>query len=464
MDDDEILVIDADVSVDDDGPGCAPYVQYCAWGDEAVRAEVSSNVYLAGDVMLDHAGEAALARLGWRAPTHAGDEDAGSGSANFHLDAGRREGDRVAAMAVAALRDVFGVPHPAFLDWPQTEEEPQSAATPDGSDEPLAVMPESADHLRELVVSALTPPGGPAVEVDEDGDIPLPMGSALLFVRAVDSAPVVEMFAFVVRGIRHTDRAAFEVAVLNRDTRMIKFVLLDDAVLATLQLPASPFTPRNLRAMVLSMAEVIDRVDDDLVARVGGRRGLEPEPADETDDAMGDEREVSENPADAEDQPGHAQPQDDPEQPCLHPALQTLLHLDAHGTGEVAPELAASVCEFDRDLVLTLLREASEQEITWRKSANLALIGDDTDEAKICFHEAAGWEATVETLRAALQVIVERERAAQPGRGRSSEPRRRRRGRGIRQESLIDEATIRRDTTGQDVLFDRESDEGKDAS
>ena len=458
MDDDDILVIDADVSVDDDGPGCAPYVQFCAWGDEAVRAEVSSNSYLAADVMLDDAGEAALARLGWRAPTHAGDEDAGPGSANFHLDAGRREGDRVAAMAVAALRDVFGVPHPAFLDWPQTEEEPPSAATPDGSDERLAVMPESAEHLRELVVAALTPPGGPAVEMDEDGDIPLPMGSALLFVRAVDSAPVVEMFAFVVRGIQHTDRAAFEVAVLNRDTRMIKFVLLDDAVLATLQLPASPFTPRNLRAMVLSMAEVIDRVDDDLVARLGGRRGLEPE------DEARDETGVPENPADAEDLPGDAEPQDDPEQPSLHPALQTLLQLDVVCTGEVAPELAASVCEFDRDLVLTLLREASEQEITWRKSANLALIGDDTDEAKICFHEAAGWESTVETLRAALQVIVERERAAQPGRGRSSEPRRRRRGRGIRQESLIDEATIRRDTTGQDVLFDRESDEGKDAS
>jgi hypothetical protein len=189
-------------------------------------------------------------------------------------------------MAVAALRDVFGVPHPAFLGWPKAGDSEDAAGSFGGEEataldranEPLAVMPESAEHLRDLVAAALTPPDGPGIEFDEDGDIPLPMGSALLYVRVSDEAPVVEMFSFVVRGEIDRERAAFEVSVLNRDTRMVKFVLLDDAVLATLHLPAAPFAARNLRSLVAAMADVVDRVDGDLAARVGGRLGLESEP------------------------------------------------------------------------------------------------------------------------------------------------------------------------------------------
>jgi hypothetical protein len=229
------------------------------------------------------------------ASPHAGDEEADSGSANFYLDAARREGDRIAAMTVAALRDVFGVPHPAFLDWPSGEgrgaDECRSTGAVEGltvPDEPLAVTPESAEHLRELVAAALTAAGEREPQADEDGDIPLPMGSALVFVRVSENAPVVEMFAFVVRGIEASQRAAFEVAVLNRDTRLVKFVLLGDAVLATVQLPAMPFAPRQLRAVVSAMGEIVDRVDDDLVARLGGRRGMEPEPGPDGPEAVRD--------------------------------------------------------------------------------------------------------------------------------------------------------------------------------
>jgi hypothetical protein len=171
-------------------------------------------------------------------------------------------------MAVAALRDVFGVPHPAFLSWPHA----------DRSVEPLAVMPESGGHLRRLVAAALRTPGGPQIVFDEDGDIPLVQRSALVYVRVSETGPVIEIFSYVVRGPLDPERAAFEVAALNRDTSMVKFVLLDDLVLATVHLPALPFAPRQLRETVSAMAEVVDEVGDGLAARVGGCRGLEPEP------------------------------------------------------------------------------------------------------------------------------------------------------------------------------------------
>src|SRR5262245_23515734 len=148
MEDDEVLVVDAETWLVEDATGAAPYVQFCAWGDDLVRAEVSSNEYLDPDVALDAAGAEALAALGWLEPTHGASEEPDEGSANFYLDAGRREGDRLAAMAVAALRDVFGVPHPAFLDWPESEGPGGGSAGGPGAtggwwaDQPLAVMPE----------------------------------------------------------------------------------------------------------------------------------------------------------------------------------------------------------------------------------------------------------------------------------------------------------------------------------
>ena len=398
MGDGDALVVDAESSLDEEATGAAPYVQFCAWGPGRVHAEVSSNAYLDTQVWLDDHAEAALLDLGWEAPTHAVGEPADSGSPNFYLDAERREGDRLATMAVAALRDVLGVPHPAFLSWPaagraaEAEVDAGRAGAAEGADEPLAVMPESPEHLRTLAAAALRTPDGPEVGFDEDGDIPLPRGSALVYVRVSDTVPMIEVFSYVVQGALDAERAAFEVAVLNRDTSLVKFVLLDDVLLATVHLPAFPFAPRQLRATVAAMAEVVNRVDDDLVARVGGRRALEPEPE-----------------ADAED------PSDDPAQQLeLHPALLTLLHLDPHGEG-VDPELAASVCDHDRDLVLRFLCEAAEQEVTWRRSGDNAQDADEA-EAEACLHEGRAWRATVETLRAALRVIVEQQHGGRQGR------------------------------------------------
>lgn len=417
MGDDDILVIDAESSLDEEADGAAPYVQFCAYGEDSVRAEVSSNEYLDAEVMLDEVQEDLLVELGWAAPAYACDERPDHGSANFYVDATRREGDRLAVMAVGALRDVFGVPHPAFLSWPPADE-PDDAETADAdaetadddaeawseqADEPLAAQPRSSEHLHELVESALTAPGGPAIQYDEDGDIPIPTGSGMLYVRVHDEVPVVELFSLVVRGIKERERAAFEVGVLNRDTRMIKFVLLGDSVIASLHLPAVPFAARQLRLMVSMMSGVLDRIDGDLIARVGGRRATDPEP-DEDDEAE-DSAEETET--------------------SLHPALLTLMHLDRHSEG-LDPELAAGVCDFDRELVLRLLTTAGEQEIEWRRSGD-RLIGEDDEEAEVCHHEGRAWQATVETLRAALRVIVQRQHGQSlPSRARSSESRNRR--------------------------------------
>jgi hypothetical protein len=114
------------------------------------------------------------------------------------------------------------------------------------------------------------------------------------------------------------------------------------------------------------MTDGLSRVADDLVMRLGGRRW--------TDDDV----------AEAEDA--------EPRAAGMHPALLTLLHLEAEEPGSVDPETAAAICDDDRELVLRLLEQASADED----------------------------EATVRLLRRALRVCVRREveRRGAPASGR----------------------------------------------
>lgn len=406
MSDDDVLVVSAEAAVDEDDEGSAPYVQFCAWGETLVRSEVSSNEYLADEVRMDDVATSTLEGLGWAAPTaRRDDEDPGEGSANFYLDTERSQADRLAVMTCRAMREVFGVAHPAFLsagglgedDDPDLGIPVTSGVTTEPVVEAPAVFPRDREHLVELVDQALTPYFGGEPVHDEDDDIPVVSGSALVFVRVMERAPAIELFCRVVHGIADLDRASFEVSVLNRDESFLKFVLVDDSVMAYVHLPAYPFAPEHLRAMLSVMSGSVDRLDDDLARRVGARRTFEADPTQGGEEpAQRVEDEVDEENAEAETD-------------AIHPAMSTLLQLEADAPGSVTPELAASVCAMDRDLILELITWNSEQEIAWRQARDQALMSGDADEAGVCEHETARAEQTVNLLRRSLRLVVEQQ-------------------------------------------------------
>jgi hypothetical protein len=406
---DDTLVIEAQVA-DEDVAGATPYVQFAGLGGGTMlRGEVSSNGYLDDRYRLTDTQCAQLEALGWRAPTVAPTvtpaKDEEHGSANFFVDLSRREADRLAVMSVTVLREVLGVPHPVFVaaDELGHDPEPHAGAAAEGGtvpgavdDEPLATMVESDDHLRALVDAALFPLFGSTPEKDEDGDIPVPCGSSLVFVRVEQDVPIVRLFSVVVEGVTDMQRAAFEVNVLNRDVRFLKFVLAGDRVLAHAQLPAWPFVPEHLRTMLTGMSQRIDDVDDDLVARVGGRRAFEP------DDTPG--AETVARPAQQRSEPAAEQPA----RGALDIELLTLLQLDADAPGTVDPTLAAGVCRGDQELVVRLIQETEKQEVAWHISRDRALLDGDTEEARACDQEMQAWERTTALLRRTLRLVVER--------------------------------------------------------
>lgn len=397
MAEDDVLVVEALVG-DEEEAGAAPYVQFCAWGAGMLRGEAASNHVLMVARELDEEGERALGEIGYGAPTHGPDEDADDGSLNFHVDLPQSEADRMAGMAVRALRDVFGVAHPALLtgDLADGSTAPEEPAAADRTDEPVAAYPDDGhEALLALVDRALTPYLGHAPRHDDDGDIPIDLGSTVLFVRVHETMPVVELFACLATDVRDLERAAFEVNVLNRDVRFVKFRLVGDSILGDLQLPAWPFAPEHLRTMLALMTDAIQQVEADLVDRVGGTRVL-----GEREPGADDEAEVADASADGGDE---GRP--------WRSAERVLMQLNAQSPGSVTPEMAASICGHDVELILDLIGNEESQKAAWRRSRDAARAAGDTGGVDAGEAEMAYSRDTISLLRRALRVVVERRAA-----------------------------------------------------
>jgi hypothetical protein len=275
----ESLEVGVEAAFGDLTVGGSPFLQFCRGEGDVVLGEVSGNRNLRTADRLDKAARRRLAAMGWSRPRPK------RGLFNFQAELDQSHADHLAVMAVSALREVFGVRHPAFLvgdvriggdlDLPH--------ADPVGLlDEPLATTPVGREHLDRLVDQALLPVFGQLPSRDDDGDIPVVCGTAVVFVRSLPRAPLIRIWAEVAVEVGDQDRAKFEVGVLNRDRQFAKFVLVDDRIVAQVHVPASTFAPEHLRQALAMMCELADEVDDDLAVRVSGRRFLEPDDLDGT--------------------------------------------------------------------------------------------------------------------------------------------------------------------------------------
>ncbi|MEJ7627958.1 MAG: YbjN domain-containing protein [Nocardioidaceae bacterium] len=394
--DSQVVMLELPSPYDEDAlDGAVPYLQFTGYGEGVVRAEVSSNAFLDERHRLDEHQMQRLTRLGWSPPSYGPGDEPDSGSPNFFSDANTDDVDALVPMSVDAIHDVFGVPHPSFLvaagfaagDGVAMPEVglgvPRPAVagrTP--TDEPLAVMPTGRDHLRALVDHALTPVFGHAPVRDEDGDIPVRSGSAMVFVRVLPDAPVIELFSPLLLEVEGSALVLERITRLNRRMRFVSFFWDGGTVYARTQLFCQPFVSDHLRHALMVISEVADRLDDEMRPELGGRAFFgEHEPA-----------------------PASAPGADGPDLPA---ELLTILHLDGDGAQGVTPDLTAKICHHDRDLVLRFITIAEEQAIAWRISVDEARHSGDADQAAGYDIEVRAWDSTADLLRAALRLIVD---------------------------------------------------------
>lgn len=251
----------------------APLVSFSSPSPNRVRSEAAGNATLGPTFQLSPRQLAQMERLGWQPPT----PDPPRPTDNFWAEGQQEQSDRLSQLAVAALRDVYGVQHPVFLSPDHLAEVLQpSHSEPDGSPErslqtAAGTEPGSQEHLNDLVDEELAEIFGHRPIRDAEGDIAIRVGSTMLFLRTTPDGREVVVFAAVVHDVEGRSRATEVLNDLNVDARAVKFMLIRDRVFATLSVPARPFVAAHLRQAVRIMSDVADGIDNELAAKLRGR-------------------------------------------------------------------------------------------------------------------------------------------------------------------------------------------------
>lgn len=278
------------ISTDPDGEDEAPWLRFTAL-PRARRedipqlfVEASSNSSLAEDYQLGLDKLDALAELGWQAPSM---DDQAHPTLNFWVLRSQEESEQLAALAVATLREVFGVLHPVFLAPDHLAEvltpAPEVLETPErhvvlAEHDAVATMPRNRAHLDDMVELELTHMFGHAPIRDAEGDIAIRVGSSVVFVRSAVDADEVLVFSPLVHEVEGRSRAVEVLNDLNADSRYGRFALVRDRVFASVSLLARPFVPAHLHEGVRIMSAIADAIDDELAAKLRGRVSFTDQP------------------------------------------------------------------------------------------------------------------------------------------------------------------------------------------
>ena len=276
---------DLTIGTESGGNGPTPFVKLSSPQPGMIRCEAASNAVLGDDFQLSAELLSAMERLGWQPPT-VGEEQAsatqsGEPTANLWIELPQVESDRISELAVAALRDVYGVQHPVFLAPDQLAEALQPMQAPvelDSSNELVvgrtglqSTMPRDQQHLNDLVDAELAEIYGHLPIRDADGDVAIRVGSTMLFLRTSADGQEIVLFAPVVHDIAGRSRAAEVLNDLNVEARWVKFQLIRDRVFVTLSVLSRPFVPAHLRQAVRILSDVADGIDNELAAKLNGR-------------------------------------------------------------------------------------------------------------------------------------------------------------------------------------------------
>jgi len=253
--------------------GTSPFVQFrCVSGGRLI-AEAAGNASLSEEFQLGPAQLDALEDLGWEPPN----VDSERPSENFCTTGSQERPNDLATAATRVLREVYHVPHPAFLAPDQLAEiltppgvREAPSTTFDPEDMTSRVVSGKAE-LDRLIETELTELLGHSPLQDADGDFALRVGSTMVFVRATSDAHEVLVFSAVVHDVEGRSRAMEVLSDLNTEARFVRFMLIRDRVFVSLSIFAQPFVPAHLHQALKAVSVVSDEIDEHLASKLRGR-------------------------------------------------------------------------------------------------------------------------------------------------------------------------------------------------
>lgn len=277
------------------GTGDAVYEVAVSMGeDQHLYAEAVSNASLPDGYRLDRSAIAHLVALGWSPPgVVERSQD------RFGLKASVEAAPQVAAMVARTMRDIYGAPHPAFITYivsgtpagaaallkgaaegtvelpPLGTARPASLPASPTDEIPLAAGPVDYDLLLDrvvTVVAALQKVPPEAVQPDDDGDIGIRAGSAMVFVRVHRNPPLVDVYSPLLTEVEPNERLYERLSQLTRRLPIGRLYYTEDTVWASVPVFGRDFAATHLVLAVQVMTALADELDDRLQDEFGGRR------------------------------------------------------------------------------------------------------------------------------------------------------------------------------------------------
>jgi len=266
------------------------FVQFNARPDEGVLAETVSNAYLEAGEKLDEAQLAALAGLGWLAPTRAPDEAPAKGSPNFFREFPTPVSfSEIARLATRTLSEVHGLPGPEALEYHAFDDPGRPvtlpglhldrAPRPAPKAKPVSKRRKSGPFARlraEVLAAAREASGFGALEYDADGDLAVPVGRRMGWVRPYQKPFYVRVFCHLLE-VEADEELLERIHEVNSRLPLARVIYKAGNLYLGVDFPAAPFHAAHLSQAVTALASLADDVLNDLRPRVGKiQEGSEP--------------------------------------------------------------------------------------------------------------------------------------------------------------------------------------------
>ncbi|HEX2030670.1 MAG TPA: YbjN domain-containing protein [Actinomycetota bacterium] len=121
--------------------------------------------------------------------------------------------------------------------------------------------------------------------VTERGEWPVRHGSALYFVRLIDSdPPAVQIYSPMLEAVQQSDAAFRRINELNSEIRFARMFMVDDKIFVATEVVADTLDKGELANAIMAVANIADGLDVQLKGELGGTIAFDDTPAPQVPD------------------------------------------------------------------------------------------------------------------------------------------------------------------------------------
>jgi len=252
------------------------YIQFAGQGMHGLRMETTSNHYLENSEQLGEHQIAMLVDNGWNKPTRPPEtlpKDNPEGSPNFFIDYPLPVAYKsVVDLVIKTFDAILRVTHPAWLEYDAFDADRNSLAFPAlGVKRRARSADQDPEQMRHRLLATVQEFTGLAdLAVDQDGDIALQVGTAIVFIRYQPDPPLVQLHSPLVSEIKASPGLFLRLNELNKRCGFLHFFFDQGRVIAVADIHAAPFIAEHVSWILKTFCEIVDDVDDMLVYEFGG--------------------------------------------------------------------------------------------------------------------------------------------------------------------------------------------------